>query len=445
MRVPMYRAGRKGLGGILLHPFRSDWVKLNPTGIEIVARAVKGERPKAISEGISLEFGISEERAAEDVFSVTKTLQSRGYLHSENNLDRPHRQPSLTSLFLHITDRCNLNCVHCYVNPAVGGPRRDLPADLVSQLVDEFVMAGGDAITVSGGEPLLHPEIERILADAASKVSIWLLTNGTLIDRDWAKRLSDLHLRVQISVDGSCPEVHDGIRGVGSFDRAMRSVKLLQEAGLSERLNFSTTVMQQNVDNVTEIISLAEALSVPFVRFAPVRKWGTAETTWVNTGLGLTPADHERFYEAAILRQKESPTHIDISCGLSGFMLDLPKSVTDDIWCTVGRQLVIDASGFTYPCVLLMQESFRLGNVFRESLTHMIESEKMSELCGMLVQRRSGIDVCSQCNWRNLCQAGCMGLALEHKGTIWDTDDFCDYRKRAYKEAFDRILRTEDF
>jgi len=65
-------------------------------------------------------------------------------------------------------------------------------------------------------------------------------------------------------------------------------------------------------------------------------------------------------------------------------------------------------------------------------------------VCRALAERRSKIQECAACTWRNLCQAGCMGLALDNKGTIWDTDDFCDYRKRAYKEAFDKILSIED-
>ena len=68
----------------------------------------------------------------------------------------------------------------------------------------------------------------------------------------------------------------------------------------------------------------------------------------------------------------------------------------------------------------------------------------MADVCLALVERRQKIEKCAACTWRNLCQAGCMGQALDNKGTIWDTDDFCDYRKRAYKEAFDRILRIED-
>ena len=439
----LYRPGTGSLRGILLHPHKSSWIILNQSGMEIASRALRGESFEEISDGLSQAFGIANSLAREDTISFINAVRTQGYLDSPNN-QLPHRIPSLTSIFLHVTDRCNLNCVHCYVKDPCQEQKQDLPSSLIKQLVDDLVELGGDSIIISGGEPLLHSDIKGILGHAASKVSVWLLTNGTLIDRDWAKLLVELNIRVQISVDGSSSDVHDRIRGPGSFERAIRAVRLLQEAGLSEKLNFSTTVMGQNVHDVANIISLAEELLVPFVRFAPVRSWGNAKKSWLHTGLSLTPSDHEFFYDTAIVRQKKSRSKIHISCGLSGFMLALPEEARDDIWCTVGKQLVVDSSGSTYPCVLLMREPFCMGNVFQNSLRSMIESKEMAELCRALVERPIKVERCASCLWRNLCQGGCMGLALEHKGTIWDTDDFCNYRQKCYREAFDRILALQE-
>ena len=67
----------------------------------------------------------------------------------------------------------------------------------------------------------------------------------------------------------------------------------------------------------------------------------------------------------------------------------------------------------------------------------------MAGACSALSQRRREITECAACHWRNLCQAGCMGQALDHRGSIWERDDFCSYRQEAYREAFDCILRRE--
>ena len=166
---------------------------------------------------------------------------------------------------------------------------------------------------------------------------------------------------------------------------------------------------------------------------------------WEAIGSGLTLRDYEHFYEYTSSLQKNGESGIDISCGLSGFLLKMPEEYQeDDIWCPVGRRLVIDVNGDAYPCVLMMEDEFRLGNAFDDSLDKIIHSDTMIAVCQALSERRHKIKKCSGCNWRNLCQAGCMGLALDNKGTIWDTDNFCDYRSRAYKEAFDRVLKIDD-
>ena len=106
--------------------------------------------------------------------------------------------------------------------------------------------------------------------------------------------------------------------------------------------------------------------------------------------------------------------------------------------------LVIGADGNVYPCVLMMTEEFRMGNIFSEDLSRIISKKEMSTLCNTLSKRKDTIEDCKPCNWRSLCQGGCMGQALEQKGTIWDRDDFCDYRKEAYGKAFDKILNKAD-
>jgi radical SAM protein with 4Fe4S-binding SPASM domain len=180
------------------------------------------------------------------------------------------------------------------------------------------------------------------------------------------------------------------------------------------------------------------------VRFLPLRRTGMADAEWTALGSGFGVDGHERFYRKVAERQRQGKAAVSVSCGLSGFILKPPREVADDeIWCPVGRKIDIEANGDAYPCVLLMEERFRLGNVHRESLASMTRSGRMRQVCHSLVARRSTIGRCASCLWRNLCQAGCMGQALDNAGTIEAVDDFCRYRQKVYAEAFDLILAQE--
>jgi len=424
---------------ILLHPHGPGWLVVNNTGLEIARFLDKGESIDDVARRLNKKYGISFEKAKEDILYVSEQLVSHHFLNGKKT-KRTGRTPTLNTVFLHLTSRCNLFCPHCYASYP-DNLEKDLPTSLALHLIDELINEGGQSVTISGGEPLLHPGIKHILKYAASKVGIRLLTNGTLIDREWAAFLADMDIFIQISIDGSKKEIHDSVRGEGSFDRAVKAVKYLQEAGQSERIVFSTTVMRQNIHDLSKIISLAERLNVPLIRFLPLRRVGRAQEQWNSIGSGIGVKEYEEFYQYTSTLKAGQQCSVEISCGLSGFLLKMPDEFSEDnIWCPVGRSLVVGINGDTYPCVLMMRDEFRVGNVFHDSLSIMIHSDRMTAVCKALSERRVKIKKCKPCNWRNLCQGGCMGQALDHKETIWDTDDFCDYRKRAYEEAFDRIL-----
>ncbi|MEW6440066.1 MAG: PqqD family peptide modification chaperone [bacterium] len=428
-------------GFVLLHSAKPRWVFANRTALEIARSLDRGMSLGDAAGNLSATYGIPSEAARRDVQQVAVRLAREGFLETRE-LARPCRRPSLDTAFLHVTSRCNLSCLHCYC-PHPGRPP-DLGFELVCRLIDEVARNGGRGVALSGGEALLHPEIRRILKHAASKLQVRLLTNGTLLDRDWAGFLADLNVQVQISLDGATPEIHDRMRGNGAYRKALRGVTLLQQAGLAANIVLCATITKHNARHLEAILSLAEALGVPLVRFLPLSRRGRAADLWDGIGAPVSIQDHETFYERVSGLQRSKSLSLEVSCGLSGLLLDIPEPFrADGIWCSVGRQAVVDVEGNVFPCVLLMQDSFRLGSVHEAGLADLIRSERMAEACSILNERRSRIPKCRACAWRNFCQAGCMGQALDNTGSVWDTDPFCEYRKKAYARAFDRILERE--
>jgi len=433
--------GRGPAGFVLLHKTKPRWLAANRTAVEIGGSLAKGDSAAAVADRLAAVYGLPLQAAVRDVLQVQERLCLEGFLDPVPAVPVT-RAACLQSVYLHVTNRCNLACPHCYY--PCGARPADLPASLVFRLIDETAANGGDGIVLSGGEALLHPEIRPMLKRAASKLSVRLLTNGTLLDRGWAEFLADLNVHVQVSLDGATEEVHDGIRGKGTFRKARGAISALQEAGLAGNLVLSATVMKQNVGYLPDIISLARSLGVPVVRFLPLSRRGRAEDTWDDIGAGVSVRDQEAFYDYVAGLQRSRGVSLDVSCGLSGFLLEVPEPYREDgIWCSVGRQVVVDVEGEAFPCVLLMREAFRLGNVRETALIGLVHSQRMTEVCAALTGRRTGIPRCRECSWRNFCQAGCMGQALDNTGTVWDTDSFCAYRKNAYRKAFDRILERE--
>ncbi len=422
---------------IILHGSGPWWFAANQTALDISRCLLDGQTVDDIADGLAARFRISCETARGDVQQVADRLQELRFLDNTAYCTLP--SPALQSLYIHLTKRCNLTCPHCYLDSS---KHADLPTSLVLRIIDELRDSGGSSVTLSGGEPFLHPDIKDILRYAASKARVQLLSNGILIDKNWASFLAEeVDPDIQLSLDGSRAEIHDRIRGRGSFARTLRAVELLQEAGLSRQITLAATIMKSNLEDLPEIIRLAQTLGVSQVRFLPLRRVGRADHHWRAIG-ELKVEEYEQFFDYAAGWRGENGPALAVSCGLSGFMLEIPAACGGgENWCPVGGSLIIDVLGDAYPCVLMMRDEFKLGNVFQQGLTEIMQGERLAWTVRSLIERRVKVASCAACNWRNLCQGGCMGQALEETGTIWAHDPFCSYRKRAYQSAFDRILQ----
>ena len=156
----------------------------------------------------------------------------------------------------HITHECNLRCIHCYqedchcVMPYAG---------MVEALdkYEEYIRAKGfeGQINLTGGEPLLHPEFFPIASEICRRgIHLGILTNGTMIDAERAGAIAALKpVFAQVSLDGG-ENVHESIRGAGSFQKALRGIDHLKEAGVKVLVSF--TVMQQNCREMKKVAAV---------------------------------------------------------------------------------------------------------------------------------------------------------------------------------------------
>lgn len=151
--------------------------------------------------------------------------------------------PSLRYLELIITRRCTRNCAHCYL----GKPKSlDMKPSVAYIAMKQFEEIGGLRLLISGGEPLAHPNFERINELLAQyKFRKVLLTNGDLLTRESARQLN-VH-EVQVSIDG-LEKGHDVIRGRGSFKKAIKAVENARAEGLD--VSVATMIHSYNLDEL---------------------------------------------------------------------------------------------------------------------------------------------------------------------------------------------------
>jgi AdoMet-dependent heme synthase len=175
----------------------------------------------------------------------------------------------------HLTERCNLSCSHCYQS----GHRTDElsfaeirevaseVSDMLKAWSEIYGIAFSPSFNITGGEPFLREDLFDILDHLGGRgFELYLLTNGTLIDREKATRLAMTSVKgVQVSIEGP-EEIHEAIRGKGSFASSLRGVSFLLDAGITVTLN--ATLSDINAGHFSEMVALASSIGAQRLGFS---------------------------------------------------------------------------------------------------------------------------------------------------------------------------------
>jgi radical SAM protein with 4Fe4S-binding SPASM domain len=164
--------------------------------------------------------------------------------------------------------RCNLNCVHCYVNEPAGSrdvAERELSLERLKELVDEIVDEGCLFVLFTGGEIFVRPDFPELYLHARGRgLLITLYTNGTLV----TERIADLLAEhppesIEISLYGMTKETYERVTRVpGSYERCLEGIRRLVDRGLP--LSLKTMVLTWNQHEVQQMRAYARGLGLDF-------------------------------------------------------------------------------------------------------------------------------------------------------------------------------------
>jgi MoaA/NifB/PqqE/SkfB family radical SAM enzyme len=305
--------------------------------------------------------------------------------------------------------------VFCY-NPR-RFDRRRLSLDEWQAVLDDLRALGTLTVTLTGGEPLAHPEFFALAAAVRARaLALKVYTNGALVDDAAAERLAELRpLAVELSLHGATAEVHDAATGrAGSFAAMWAGIARLRARGV--RLLLKTPLTRLNEHQLDALIEL-------------VARHGLAHTVDPT----LTPRDDG---DQAPLGYSASPAAVERLMTALHAAGRLPHAPREEggVDCGLGRlTLAIDPEGDVFPCLQWRRRP--LGNV-RET--------PLRELWRTSDERAAAAEVARAANDALVRRGGaaarfpfCPALALQQTGDALEPD--AGFLQRA--EAADR-LRT---
>lgn len=341
---------------------------------------------------------------------------------------------------IEITNLCNLRCVMCdrwtwiKENTNLGG---NLTTEKLRELFDDFSRIGVKRVLLTGGEPLLRRDLCELIEHLRRKcLDITIFTNGACVTSKAVEALAEARAVVLFSLDGSCPEVHDEIRGVdGTFRRVVEGVQRLAQVIKKNKTGkgkvmINCVVQKRNIEDLPRHFKLACKLGADTVFYAMIH--GRPEEALDETSieplresyaelerLAETPKTHLVFTPyLKLFISAEIPVQ-DVKAGMPA--LSLFKS--HQVPCfTAYTSALIDAFGYVYPCCyayfdnqpygshLEQRKHICLGNVHEKRFADIWYGEKYNKFRILMdpvnVERLAS--VCGQCeryfDFKQLCE-----------------------------------------
>ena len=197
-------------------------------------------------------------------------------------------------LQFHITGRCNLRCKHCY---RTEGDREPLDYAAVERVIDQFLqlrraynahygIRKKGHINITGGEPLFHKDMDRILALLGShrqEFSFGILSNGSFLDERRMALLKENGVSfVQLSIDGD-RAAHDSLRAPGDYDRVFAKAAQLEKAGIPTYISF--TANRENIRHLPQVAAMCRKCGVTKLwsdRLVPIGNGENMRALWIG-------------------------------------------------------------------------------------------------------------------------------------------------------------------
>lgn len=312
---------------------------------------------------------------------------------------------------IRVTKACNLKCPHCYVN--AGKKLKDeLSLKEIKSVIDQLANLNVFSIFFTGGEPFLRKDIVEILKYTDKKgIGIAISTNASILNKEILEKIKNLRFDLfQISLDGP-KEIHESIRGKGSWQRTITNIKLARSI-LKQKVGLGIVIMKNNWNVLDQTIAKGVNCGADRITLMCLILSGRASKELNPSPKEFLKSIHKIFDKYKIL-QKKAKFSKDTT---------IPSALIPKKWrekglhrtfapCSFPYYIAINSNGDVAPCDgLFNYPEMIIGNVRKNSLWEIWQNSKLlKELRRINPSDLKG--VCKKCIYREYCAGGCRAAA----------------------------------
>lgn len=349
-------------------------------------------------------------------------------------------QPPGPVVIWNLIRRCNLTCKHCYSISADKDFDGELSTSEVYQVMDDLKRFRVPVLILSGGEPLLRPDIFEISKRAKDMgFYVGLSTNGTLIDAGNIKDIARIgYDYVGISIDG-IKDTHDRFRRKqGAFDASMQGIRLCHDSGIKVGMRFTLT--QDNAHELPQLLELMEEESIDKFYLSHLNYAGRGNKNRKDdVVLATTRKAMDRLFDTCWSyqqhgRNKEFVTGNNDADGV--YLLKWVERHFPEKLAHMRAKLAqwggnssgvnianIDNLGEVHPDTFWWH--YKLGNVRDRPFSEIWQDTSEPLMAGLKSNPRPLKGRCRECHYLDVCGGNTRVRALQLTGDAWAEDPAC--------------------
>ncbi|MBZ9577959.1 radical SAM protein [Patescibacteria group bacterium] len=296
---------------------------------------------------------------------------------------------NIRTIQFEVTNHCNLNCSICWRTLRKESPQlRSVSFEQFKMGLDKILtMFNIQELNSQGlGEPFLCPDILKILHFTKLKgLTVWLVSNGTLIDDFIAEELVEAGIdKIRISIDSANPQLYARIKSNSTLDKVMQNIHRLNTYKYklkknSPILSFNTVVLKSTFPGLEALINLANKIGVKEITLIPLVVFSGGMPT-IEEQVDFYSKDFQQSFKR--LKDKAQELAVELNLGIS-------LETKETKFCHYG--MYMDVRGFVYPCCNI--SSLKFGNIYRQHI---------KQIASNYLKFRNWLDkkqiICKECN-----------------------------------------------
>ncbi|RDY30014.1 PqqD family peptide modification chaperone [Lachnotalea glycerini] len=435
------------MGGqvVLLSDYYKQWLKVSCTGYDILQRMDGNHDVDQIVEELTELYDIPKDIIENDCNEFISELQCAEVLDiNPDNFDNTKMQ----EIYFDISDVCFYRCNYCF--KAVGTDTEKANFMSLSEVMKKFedIKAHGmikkPIVYITGGEPLLNPEIDQIVKYLYEQnCFVILCTDGRLLDETKAllyKNMVDMFI---FPLDGSEEKLNDAVRGEGSYASVMKAIDVLNEKEMFFAISITPTVA--NIKNVKEMISFAyekRALGCILNETINISEDGEV----LDSFFTISEEDYDEMTNAINLfsgvkyswknnkdKRSSKKNNVFFVSRDSKRCANTPSLIKSKNSCGMGmNEIYVSSKGYS-PCHMLNIPAFRKGTIEEVREFNIPYNE---------------LHKCKECDVKLFCLGGCRGRVYydskDIKGCIKNCDDYKNYYMKYIENVNGHLVKSKE-